>query len=118
MNKGIERHIIVGNFNLDSVNWENCTSTSSIQSRFLEIFYNHCFTQLITQPTHYRGKILDILLTDSPHIVSDICIDEHNEHVKSDHFSITFKVNLKVPIRRRKTVKGLRYNYKKANWGR
>ena len=117
LNKSIKHHIIVGDFNLDSVNWENCTSTSSVQSRFIEIFDNHCLTQLITQPTHYRGKILDIVLTDSPHIVSDICIGEHNEHVKSDHFSVNFKVNLKTSINRRKTIKGLRYNYKKANWG-
>ena len=71
LNKSIEHHIIVGDFNLDTVNWEDCSSTSTIQSRFLEIFDNHCFTQLISQPTHCRGKILDILLTDSPHIIFD-----------------------------------------------
>ena len=114
MNKSIEHHIIVGDFNLDTVNWENCSSTSTIQSRFLEIFDNHCFTRLISQPTHCRGKILDILLTDSPHMISDVCINEHNEHVKSDHFSITFIINLKVSIHRRKIKKSLRYSYKKA----
>ena len=116
LNKSIEHHIIVGDFNLDTVNWENCSSTSTIQSRFLEIFDNHCFTQLISQPTHCRGKILDIFLTVSPHIISDVCINAHNEHVKSDHFSITFIVNLKVSIHRRKLKKSLRYNYKKAKW--
>ena len=115
-NKYISNHIVIGDFNLESVNWENNYSTSSIQRGFLELFDSHCFAQLISEPTHYHGKTLDILLTDSPHVVSNVKILNHNEHIKSNHFAINFDICIKNSFKRTKPQKRQIYNYKKANW--
>ena len=115
-NKYISNHIVIGDFNLESVNWETNYSTSSIQSGFLELFDNHCLAQMISEPTHYLGKTLDILLTDSPHVVSNVKILDHNEHIKSDHFAINFDICIKNSFKRMKSQKRHIYNYKKANW--
>ena len=115
-NKYISNHIVIGDLNLESVNWETNYSTSSIQRGFLELFDNHCLAQMISEPTHYLGKTLDILLTDSPHVVSNVKILDHNEHIKSDHFAINFDICIKNSFKRMKPQKRHIYNYKKANW--
>ena len=75
---------------------------------------------MISEPTHYLGKTLDILLTDSPQVVSNVKILDHNEHIKSDHFAINFDICIDICIKnsfkRLKPQKRHIYNYKKANW--
>ena len=56
------------------------------------MFENNCLTQLIKQPTHYLGNLLDILLTDKPNIISSLNIGDHKEDVSSDHIPISFNV--------------------------
>ena len=106
-NKNIKHHIVVGDFNLDTVNWdkEESSSNSNMHRKFINLFNNHCLTQLIKKPTHYLGNTLDLLLTNSPNMISDIHICDHNQHVKSDHFVINFNLNLKECIKRKKNTK-------------
>ena len=70
INKSIKNHIIIGDFNLDSIDWHQKEASDGIQNNFLELFDNHCLIQLITEPTHNHGNILDLLMTDSPQIIS------------------------------------------------
>ena len=102
--------------NLDSVNWSENSSSSPLHRQFLNIFDNHNLTQLINLPTHYLGSTLDILLCNTPSTISYIIIGDYNEHIKSDHFAITFDFNFKKLICRSKGLKRAIRNYKKANW--
>ena len=52
---------IIGDLNLEPVNWENNSSSDNTQSLFLDLFNNLGLTQLINSPTHRHGNILDIL---------------------------------------------------------
>ena len=110
-NKNIKHHIVVGDFNLDTVNWdkEESSSNCNMHRKFINLFNNHCLTQLIKKPTRYLGNTLDLLLTNSPNMISDIHICDHNQHVKSDHFVINFNLNLKECIKRKKARKNTRY---------
>ena len=65
---------IIGDLNLESVNWENNSSSDNTQSLFLDLFNNLGLTQLINSPTHRHGNILDILLTDSSNMIEDLAI--------------------------------------------
>ena len=56
--KSIICHTLIGNMNLDSVNW--LENSSPLHRQFLNIFDNHNLTQLINLPTHYLGNTLDI----------------------------------------------------------
>ena len=90
--KTIKSHILIGDFNLNAVSWDQLSSNNKLQNDFLIIFENNCLTQLIKQPTHYLGNLLDILLTDKPSIISNLNIGDHKEDVSSDHFPISFHV--------------------------
>ena len=69
--------------------------------------------QLIKVPTHTRGNILDIILTDKPALISDLTVSDKNLPCKSDHFSVSFNRNLK--SKRIKVPKREVYNYKRAD---
>ena len=90
--KSIKSHILVGDFNLNAVSWDQLSSTIKLQNDFLIMFENNCLTQMISQPTHYLGNVLDMLLTDKPSIISNLNIGGHKEVVSSDHYPISFHV--------------------------
>ena len=48
-NKNIKHHIVVGDFNLDTVNWdkEESSSNCNMHRKFINLFNNHYLTQLI-----------------------------------------------------------------------
>ena len=113
-NKKIGAHFIMGDFNLDTVDWDNQSSTNRIHTKFLDTFNNLGLTQQILQPTHIKGNVLDILLTDKPDLLSNIRILERDEILKSGHFAISCSINLRV--KRLKCDKRKIYNLKKSDW--
>ena len=103
---------IIGDFNLDTINWDRYCSSDSTHTLFLDLFRNLGLSQLIHTSTHKRNKILDILLTDTPNLVDNLY--EHGSFVNSDHSPITFTI--KSAIRISRPTKRTIYNYKKVNW--
>ena len=81
---------------------------------FLEEFLRLGLVQCITSPTHNKGKILDILLTNSENHLSNISIISDQQFCKSDRFGISFDVKFK--IKRKGTIKIKSFNFKRANW--
>ena len=80
----------------------------------MDSFSNLGLEQLINEPTHVRGNILDIVLTDKPQLVLNISVSDAVPPCKSDHFPICF--NIKSKIRKRQSAKREIYNYKHADW--
>ena len=72
-------------------------------------------SQLITEPTHIKGKTLDILLTNSKDLISKTNVSNINSFCKSDHYLINFEV--KTNLKHIKAPKRKIQNFKKANWG-
>ena len=112
--KKVKKFFLKGDFNLNKANWLLNTCTNSIEQAFLDEFVQAGLVQLINEPTHIKGNILDILLTNSEQFINDIIVSNSNGLCKSDHYSINFKINLKV--NRKKTEKIKAFNYKRANW--
>ena len=112
----IKSHILIGDFNLNAVSWDQLSSNNKLQNDFLIMFENNCLTQLIKQSTHYLGNLLDILLTDKPNIISNLNIGDHKEDVSSDHFPISFNVLAPLVAKKVKQKKRKIYNFKKADW--
>ena len=113
--KSISKHVIVGDFNLSKTTWPDGVSSSKVETSFLNTFQDVGFTQFITTPTHEDGRILDLLLSDSPlNFISDLHVLEQNKVCNSDHYGITFSLELNV--KRIKCPKRKIYNYKKAKW--
>ena len=112
--KLVKKLFIIGDFNLRNVNWERHSSTNNVEQLFLEEFFRLGLIQCITAPTHTKGNILDILLTNSESLLNNVQILSNCEICKSDHYDITF--DLKLKIARKKSVKTQRFDFKKANW--
>ena len=49
-------------------------------------------SQLITCPTHVKGNILDLLLTNNENLISHLSASESTSFLTSDHFLISFYV--------------------------
>jgi len=112
--KNIVAHYLIGDLNLEAINWESNSSTNRLYSKFLSTFDDLGLDQLISSPTHYRGNILDVLLTDKPYNVKELVVHDRNEFTKSDHFFISFYIKLKV--KRIRPQPRTIYNFSKANW--
>ena len=104
---------IIGDLNLESVDWNTFSSTNSIHSHFLDLFQDLGLTQLVSSPTHKHGNVLDIVLTDSPQLLKNLDTHDPSEFIKSNHSPITFNINVKID--RKKIQKRCIFNYKKAN---
>ena len=113
-NRKIKHHIVVGDFNLDTVDWNGTISSNGLHKKFVDTFLDLGLSQLINQPTHELGNTLDLLLTDYPAIISDVKVCELNECVKSDHAALCFSIRTKVPklVPKKRTI----FNYSKADW--
>ena len=106
--------IILGDFNLGSIDWINNQGKSSIDNFFLNSFAKSGLLQCIASATHRKGNILDILLTTCTRFIDDLSIITDKIYCNSDHFPITFKLRLR--CKRIKRTKRVYYNYSKANW--
>ena len=63
--------------------------------------------QLVDQPTHMQGNILDVVLTNAEHLVYCLSVDTSKRLLNSDHYAITFEVS--TPLKLRKNRPSLHY---------
>uniref|UniRef100_A0A914MHN2 Endonuclease/exonuclease/phosphatase domain-containing protein n=1 Tax=Meloidogyne incognita TaxID=6306 RepID=A0A914MHN2_MELIC len=89
--------VIIGDFNFNKsyVNWHDFTANNSIGKEFLEFTLNFQYSNLILDSTHYKGSVLDLLLTNN-----SSCITSPSSSTglsTSDHFSIKFLLNIQRP---------------------
>ncbi len=85
-----ENVIIVGDFNFPDVNWPSLTSHSLFSDLLCEFFFEYNLAQLICKSTHSKGNILDLLITNIDHHISNLIITHCTSQLFSDHFFIFF----------------------------
>ena len=112
--KKYKNNFIVGDMNLQSVNWHTNSSNNNLQSSYVSLFADIGVSQLIFESTHRSGNILDILLTDTADLVDNIAVHPHGCFTYSDHSPLTFGIRtfIKRQIARKRCI----YNFKKADW--
>jgi len=70
--EGGQAHLIVGDFNLPYINWNNGISIGhQLNKQFVEYFTDFGYSQLVNFPTR-SGNILDLIFTDNDYIESQI----------------------------------------------
>ncbi|MCP4457911.1 MAG: hypothetical protein GY816_07800 [Cytophagales bacterium] len=62
--RGVSGIVITGDFNIPNIDWDSYSGNDNVDQLFLDSFSNLGFEQLITSPTHIKGNILDLVLTD------------------------------------------------------
>ena len=66
---------------------------SPLSSDLCDLVFDHGLTQLVHDPTHIKGNILDLVITNSVDRVSAIHVDR-SAFSSSDHFPITFSLKV------------------------
>ena len=113
-NKKVRNHLLTGDLNLDSVDWTRQSTPNSLHKKYLDTFNDIGLIQMIDEPTHSKGGLLDLVLTNNPNVINSVRVLDLNESIKSDHKAIVFSVKIRVP--RLKQQKHKLYNFSKANW--
>ena len=77
--------ILVGDFNLPDVCWSSLIGQSPFSNSFCDFVYKQNFSQLVECPTHV---ILDLVLTTSESIISDLLVTEPHTLISTDHYTV------------------------------
>jgi len=108
------KSIIVGDFNFPKIDWRTTTPTGAKAEMelFLESIQESFLNQLVRNPTHRAGNILDLVLVSDESIVQNE-IQILTEKAISDHFPLIIELNLVNEI---PDTQELIPDFKKANF--
>ena len=101
--------ILIGDFNLPDLDWEKGTASGRTR-KLLEVANDNMLEQLVKFPTHLKGNILDLVLTNVPERVHEV--EEVGRLGASDHGAILTKVG--TGVKKEKNV--VKYLWGKADW--
>ena len=112
-----EAVILTGDYNMPGVDWEEGTCKNDPQQELLMHTISKLgLEQLVHVPTHVKGNTLDIVATSKATEIEELKITEtFNElgHLCSDHFLITFNLNIKIRI---EDIEKVIWMHDKADW--
>ena len=87
--------VFMGDFNTPDVVWSTLSANSQFSSKICDLIFQHNYTQIVEYSTHVQGNILDLIITNCDENISSPQIHtEDNPLLKSDHYAITFNLNL------------------------
>ena len=100
---------------LPDIQW--CTLTGSCPSStlFCDLIFDHNLSQLVAQPTHSKGHILDLVLVSDADLVSSLSIDHSVSLFQLDHYVISFTFTLSCSVYSVNLQREV-YDYSKADW--
>ena len=107
--------ILCGDFNFPTICWDTLCGNTPLSSSFCDFIFNWNLTQHISEATYLKGNILDLILTNFEHMISNLSITQHNPFIQSDHFMITFKLAQNIVQPTPREIK-LGFNYSQADW--
>ena len=84
--------ILVGDFNLPDIDWDTLTGTSLSSKYFCDFVFQNNLCQLIHTPTHLKGNILDLILTNNVELISNVEVTPPRHSLSSDHYIISFQL--------------------------
>jgi len=101
--------IFIGDFNLPRIDWCYGTASGS-DTMILDKLNDHGFEQLIDTPTHVKGNILDLVLTNAPERVQEVRTD--GRLGKSDHEMIWVELEGDGEVNEKQVLP----DWRKADW--
>ena len=90
VSKRRQKSLIIGDINYPNIDWESSHSNNKEELAFVDSVIGANFSQLVESPTHEKGNILDLILTNWPDLVENVEVNDVNEI--SDHFLLTCEV--------------------------
>lgn len=114
---GDQNCILMGDFNMPHIGWHSLSSKNSISKVFCDFVFDNNLIQLVESPTHSKGNILDLVLTNSVNQVVDLSVLSLDPfpRLRSDHKLVCFKIPTKRPKPKSSTILP-RFNFAKGNY--
>ena len=107
--------IILGDFNVPDVCWSTLSGVSTFSKAFCEFVFTNNLSQLVFDPTHNRGNILDLVLTNSEEVVRNLSVLADIPQITSDHLAISVSFALTTGVSK-KSPTIWAYDYSKDNF--
>ncbi len=105
----------MGDFNFKDVSWPDGSTSIDLQRKFIDFLtVDLAHTQLVVNSTHRNGNTLDLVFTNIPDVIKNFKILDHHEFCLSDHFGISFDIEMDVKLKN--LPKRKMYNYRRADW--
>ena len=103
---------LLGDLNFSQIDWQLTSSSHELENQFCNLLDDFSLTQLIEDPTHIHGNILDFVATNFPEsFTKPVC---SNSVVNSDHQEVYFEINIKGS--KKHHFSRVCYNYNKADF--
>jgi Reverse transcriptase (RNA-dependent DNA polymerase)/Endonuclease-reverse transcriptase len=102
--------LLIGDFNVPDIDWQNGTAWSRADRGLLDTAQAANMEQLVSFPTHVRGNVLDLVLSNMPERIHNV--QDEGRLGTSDHSIISLELTVNIKAAPRQTRK----NWSKANW--
>ena len=85
--------IVFGDLNLPDLDWDLYSGHSNISQAYADLAFDLNFIQLVSEPTHIGGNILDVILTNTDNIYGINVQSNLPVYLSSDHFIVSFYID-------------------------
>ena len=93
LSSSFSKCIFVGDFNFPDIDWSALTGSSSQSICFCNFVFDCNLAQHVSEPTHVKGNMLDLVLTSPGVAVNHVTVHPHSVVYFSDHYAICFDLN-------------------------
>ena len=83
--------LIAGDFNFPDICWSSLCGQSPQSDAFCDLIFRHSLVQVVDFPTHLRGGVLDLVLSNSDGLVENV-LSFSSKFLRSDHYLLSFTV--------------------------
>ena len=88
--------LVMGDFNLPDIDWESYSTKISSNNKGCHQIFLNCLAecnlrQMVNRPTHFKGNILDLVLTSDSEFIEKVEVVEPG---LSDHFLVEVELNI------------------------
>ena len=73
--------VLVGDFNYPDISWAAVTGSTASSNLFCDYVFNNNLVQLVHRPTHVKGSILDLLLTNNDDLIHNTVVISLEKHL-------------------------------------
>ena len=93
LSSSFSKCIFVGDFNFPDIDWSALTGSSSQSICFCSLIFDCNLAQHVSEPTHVKGNMLNLVLTSPGVAVNHGTVHPHSVVYFSDHYAICFDLN-------------------------
>ena len=112
--EGFSNILVMGDFNLPDfdLNLNVPLTDNNNYWYYYDIFQEFCLKHIVMCSTHQNGNRLDLILSTSPHLITDIDVEQ--DLFPSDHYLINFSIKAS-SLKNNKLTRSV-FDYRNVDW--